>query len=740
MIVLFIPLILGGVLFATQVQQIEADVLETNRNNLELNKSIIEGTIRNIDSFISNVRQERSFTDILFLDHPVPRIRTMEVVRAYDESLLSRLEDPYVMDVIVYFVNPQIIFTQQDVFLYPERFYPSFFAKPGLSYEQWVADMSGGEYVKQAITPHTVIYNGQEREVVSIRYSLPLYPRTESQGTLVALVDRARIEALMAEMLLPSVGFAFIQAPDGTILANTASPGFETLPPFPAPTDDAGIAYRDVNGQSMAVSYVRSEYNNWVYVAAVPKDLFLRQAQRIQTLFIIIGIVVLIVGVPVAVFLAYGSSRPIIRVSEILKDGVILSERVDKDPLRFISESVSELISRNSDLRDLLEEQKPLVRSVVVERLFRGEFVSEEELRAFLEHFNLNIQGAFYGVASAFIDGYYDEVNGDILKEFLIKNTVIREQLHRLLPERTLIHDVSLNRIGIVVVFPNGSEDACRRAFNELLTAVSRQVNAQEDIRCIFAHGGVVTRLMEISEALGASMEQLNRTPTDSIRHEIVSEADTAADPAYYYPPELESRIINQTVAGQSAEVELLAATVIEENLKKRHLSIRMLKTLAGEIEGTRIKVFSRLSYDPPEADENPSSERSMRDKIRSLLHSFVDLASTIGDRETQHHRFRRPIIEYLDENYRDPEMSLKKLALEFNLSEVYLSSLFKEMMGVNFYSYLEDLRMKDALELLKTTDYTVDHVASDIGYNSSHVFRRAFKRKFGVSPSGARA
>jgi AraC-like DNA-binding protein len=89
--------------------------------------------------------------------------------------------------------------------------------------------------------------------------------------------------------------------------------------------------------------------------------------------------------------------------------------------------------------------------------------------------------------------------------------------------------------------------------------------------------------------------------------------------------------------------------------------------------------------------------------------------------------------------NYRDPDMSLKKLALKFNLSEVYLSSLFKEMMGVNFYSYLEDLRMKDALELLRSTDYTVDHVAMDVGYNSSHVFRRAFKRRFGVSPSGAR-
>lgn len=739
MIVLFIPLVLGGVLFATQVQQIEADVLDTNRKNLKLSKTIIEGTFQNIDRFISNVRQERSFTDILFWEAPVPRNRTVAIARAYDDSLLTRLQDPYVLDVFVYFESPNILFTQQDVFLHPERFYPSFYSEMDLSYTGWIAEMSGPEYVKQEITPQTVVYNGTEREVLSIRYSLPLYPRMESRGTLIALVDRARIETLMADMLVPSEGFAFIQTSNGEVVAQTASSAFTPLSELGRAPEGSGVAYREVNGRSMAISYIRSDYNNWTYVAGVPKDLFLRQAQRIQTLFIVIGVVVLLVGIPVSIFLAYGSARPFVRVSEILKDGVVLPERVEKDPLAFISDSVSELVSRNSALRGLLDEQKPLIRSVVVERLFRGDFVSEDELRTFMDHFNVNIQGSCYGVACAFIDGYYDEVNEDILKEFLIKNTVIREQLRQVLPPRALVHEVSLNRIGIVVVFPEGTTASCGPAFDELLNQVSRHVNGQEDIRCIFARGGVVTRLMEVSDALSGAIEQLNRAPTDHVRHEIVSGFDRGSDPAFYYPPELETRIINQTVAGQTEEIELLTSTVIDENLKKRDLSLRMLKTLASEIEGTRIKIFSRLSFDLPESDDHPSSERSLRDKIRTLLRSFVNLAEKIGNRDSQHHRFRRPIVEYLAENYRDPDMSLKKLALKFNLSEVYLSSLFKEMMGVNFYSYLEDLRMKDALELLRSTDYTVDHVAMDVGYNSSHVFRRAFKRRFGVSPSGAR-
>ena len=59
--------------------------------------------------------------------------------------------------------------------------------------------------------------------------------------------------------------------------------------------------------------------------------------------------------------------------------------------------------------------------------------------------------------------------------------------------------------------------------------------------------------------------------------------------------------------------------------------------------------------------------------------------------------------------------------------------------MGINFSSYLERKRMERAIFLLKDTDLTIQEIYQEIGYNSSHTFRRVFKKTYGVSPNQAR-
>jgi LacI family transcriptional regulator len=48
---------------------------------------------------------------------------------------------------------------------------------------------------------------------------------------------------------------------------------------------------------------------------------------------------------------------------------------------------------------------------------------------------------------------------------------------------------------------------------------------------------------------------------------------------------------------------------------------------------------------------------------------------------------------------------------------------------------YLIDIRMQEALHLLKTTDRTLEEIGSDIGYSSAMTFYAAFKRIYGKTP-----
>ena len=96
-------------------------------------------------------------------------------------------------------------------------------------------------------------------------------------------------------------------------------------------------------------------------------------------------------------------------------------------------------------------------------------------------------------------------------------------------------------------------------------------------------------------------------------------------------------------------------------------------------------------------------------------------------------------IQNYLNQNYMDSSLSLSKISEEFHISENYFSFLFKKEVSENFSVYLEKLRMAKAKELVLESSVSISELYQYTGYNNAASFRRAFKKKFGVSPKEMR-
>ena len=73
--------------------------------------------------------------------------------------------------------------------------------------------------------------------------------------------------------------------------------------------------------------------------------------------------------------------------------------------------------------------------------------------------------------------------------------------------------------------------------------------------------------------------------------------------------------------------------------------------------------------------------------------------------------------------------------ARALNVSAPYLSGVFSSVMGVTMRSYLTELRLRRAAELLESGDMSVTAVCFACGYSSLSHFLRAFHQKYGVSP-----
>ncbi len=92
-------------------------------------------------------------------------------------------------------------------------------------------------------------------------------------------------------------------------------------------------------------------------------------------------------------------------------------------------------------------------------------------------------------------------------------------------------------------------------------------------------------------------------------------------------------------------------------------------------------------------------------------------------------------ILTYINQNYSNPEISLKTISSRFNISVASVSRIFKDVTDINFHEYVTSLRMEKAKELLKTCGYDIKNISKAVGYDSEYSFKRAFLRVVGIKP-----
>ena len=90
--------------------------------------------------------------------------------------------------------------------------------------------------------------------------------------------------------------------------------------------------------------------------------------------------------------------------------------------------------------------------------------------------------------------------------------------------------------------------------------------------------------------------------------------------------------------------------------------------------------------------------------------------------------------IDYINQNFTD-DISIEKASHVAMLSQSYFSYLFKSMTGKTFVEYLNELRIHEAMRLLKNTNKRVVDICFESGFKNVNHFNRTFKSHAGISP-----
>lgn len=100
----------------------------------------------------------------------------------------------------------------------------------------------------------------------------------------------------------------------------------------------------------------------------------------------------------------------------------------------------------------------------------------------------------------------------------------------------------------------------------------------------------------------------------------------------------------------------------------------------------------------------------------------------------TGNHKSLENITDYISEHFQE-ELSLKQISSQFHMTPTYFSRFFKKNFGVNYYPYLCNVRLENAMEDLLHSDKNLLCVAMDNGFPNEDSFRKYFSEKYEMSP-----
>lgn len=136
------------------------------------------------------------------------------------------------------------------------------------------------------------------------------------------------------------------------------------------------------------------------------------------------------------------------------------------------------------------------------------------------------------------------------------------------------------------------------------------------------------------------------------------------------------------------------------------------------------------------------SSSKYKYSESMSILYGIYNMLQHSGERAYIDKSIKTQLAavkSYMDENYRNPDVTVPMLAERIDISEVYLRKLFKSEYGMSPLKYLNTVRLKNARRLMQYPFLSLEECAEQSGFSSLQYFCRKYKAEYGISPGKSR-
>lgn len=735
--IFLLPLIINIVMLENLAVSTRENICASVHSNMAHTMDTLDNNFREINTITARISGNSNIRYIATqMDEEGKKIEISKITYAQEYMAAMQIQT-FVEEYYVLFRKPDMVISPNRVYLYQDS-WNAFFQYGDMSWEEWKALMTG-HYTGHLFPEKKTKQNGTVEDRILFVQSLV----TDSgvKGNLIFPIRSEGVKNLMRDAYISQDGWAYLldETNEEIILTVPAADGSFEKVPSSVLENGQEIQEIELNGKTVEVIRVDSDHLGMTYISVLPKEYITLQINRDQQKLILLMTAVLFVGIGSILLVSWKRGRRIDGILQMLFSmGVEDKESLKGDEMEYISNSLKQLIDNNTDLQESIIRQKPVTRSLLLERLLHGgEGVSLQSL----EDYGINLKGKRMLVI-AFLVGRGDSADVELYaKETVVYKQVLQQSLDSLLAGDKYMCDTDMDSSVVICTMEGGFQPA-NAGFQKKLEKITETFWEEFGVKVRIAVSTICRELTEISKAYDQVCEML--TFGDSSGKTVVFYEDYQdSKEFYYFPVTLEERLVNAVRTGNAESMHAQLSEVYQVNVLSRNISPSMMHFLVNDLQCAVFKALHSLN-DRVEIEEeeiyrqleqlNRENDILLRfNHINSMFKYICDMVKAVNKESSS--RQLEEIEQYICDHYMDSDMGLTKISDDFGYASTYFSKLFKELFGENFATYLEKMRIEKVCELLKK-GYTMEKIAEQTGYNSVYVMRTAFKRIKGMTPN----
>jgi len=380
-----------------------------------------------------------------------------------------------------------------------------------------------------------------------------------------------------------------------------------------------------------------------------------------------------------------------------------------------------------------VEEEKKAAS--VLNAVLRGETRAVQELPAFLEYAQIEDKDIWFVLIKDYLSGCKAWADGeaDSLAEFAILN--IAEEL---LQDSHSGFAFEAHKDGLSMVISCPS----RHKLEEKLTEICHSILDFIEIPVDFAVSSRGT-LEELPALAEQAREAMRCTFVLSSQNIIFYDDLKKQAAGIQYPEETERELLQSLYLSDmehsSALIDIFFRQLREatsDEAKCKSMLLRLLLRIANTVESMNSRVQDEnghaMDFDPVGILDGFETLDQASGWLKSFYQETFDYVSSMKSRSGQ---LFLKIRQYIEKNYADSDLNLKKCSEDLFLSSGYISMILKKESGKTFVDYLNEYRIHKAAELLSEPESKVYEVATAAGFTHQTYFSSVFKKVIGLTP-----